>query len=929
MRAFTDWTIRKKLILSMMLTSCASLFIAGLAWLTYDGTVHRDRLGDELATMAKIIAQEASAAMDFGIADEMDASLEVLSAHPSIRRAALYSADGELLASYARVPRAGAAAEVAGAVAFAEERSGRREEDGHVVVQEPVVLEGEAIGAIVLESDFSHAERRQLEFMGILVLVLGISLVVAFVVAYKLQDMISGPIVLLTGSMRAVSEHKDYSLRARKSGSDEVGYLTDAFNEMLAAIQDRDAEVARGRSTLEDEVSQRTRELSSKNEQLLVSMEEARAAAVAKSQFLANVSHEIRTPLNGILGMNAMLLDTDLDAQQRSHAELVGSSAQVLLEILNDILDFSKIEAGKMELEIIEFDLFSVVEEVIRLPSGLVREKGLEMVCWIDPAIPSVLAGDPTRLRQVVTNLVGNAIKFTDEGQISVRVERAGEDDHSILTRFLVADTGIGIEPDALDRLFESFSQADTSTSRKYGGTGLGLAICQQLVEMMGGHIGVESTAGEGSTFWFEVRLGKPDKDARRRFLLPEGFECPPILAADPSSAVREAIRQQLEYWGLDCRVVASVAEFERRLARSASGASPPGIVLVGEELIGSEEDGSKILAAIAGEPGLRVGLMSWIDGSTARKANAITADVRLDKPIRPSELFDAIVSLAGPPRAGGLPSRGGAYGAETSGASGDGDARPLRILLAEDNEINQLVACRILEKGGLSCTAVVDGESAFQVTGEREFDVVLMDCQMPGVDGFEATRRIRARERSSGSSRRIHIIALTANASAHDRERCFEAGMDDYLSKPVSPERLLDKLRSVTRAAARPRPERTSLAVPPFDPEQLLARFEHRPEALAKAVGRFESEAAPCAARLRDALLAGDDEAAGEAVRGLQDVASLVPSARLGRLADELEDGVEAGAAHELLTALTELEDELERCREFLPEVIARARAG
>ena len=433
--------------------------------------------------------------------------------------------------------------------------------------------------------------------------------------------------------------------------------------------------------------------------------------------------------------------------------------------------------------------------------ANTVRAKGLDMLCWIDPALPASLFGDPTRIRQVLTILVENAIKFTRAGEVAVRVELQGESAGVARARIAVTDTGIGIEPEARRRMFDAFWQADGSMSRSHGGTGLGLAICRQLVELMGGQIGVESEVGAGSTFWLTLglpRAGLPvSSTGSRRFPLPAGLECPEVIAVDASAAVRAMLHQQLAAWGVPCATAGDLAGARRALEAWGEGAQR--IVLVDEELVGRDREGFRsLLEERRALEGLRVVFMSWPREQAASAETGAAGprpDATLEKPVRPSDLFDGIVGLArvSPHRAapgGGLEPRAGTP--EGAGVAG------VRVLVAEDNPVNQLVVRRILEKGGYACSMVENGEEAVTALAAERFDVVLMDCQMPGVDGFQATRRIRALERAAGDGRRAVIIALTANAMASDRRRCLDAGMDDYLSKPVTPDLLLNKLRTV-----------------------------------------------------------------------------------------------------------------------------------
>ena len=908
MQFMRDLMLRKKLMLIMMLSSCLTLAVACASWFYVDLRASRSAQVRELSLLAEVVGGSVAAGVDFGTKEEIESDLLLLALRPSICRAAVFDVRGQALASYSTTSSSH--------LLPYDEKS--VELDGeHLLVYSPIHWKGERIGTIGIESDLTEIGARQLGFFRTVLLVLLGCLLLALGLSYRLQGFISEPVLRLARMAREVSQRKDYSLRAERLGRDELGELTDSINTMLAAIQERDARLQESRSTLEVQVGLRTQELTEKNARLQISMEEAREAAVVKAQFLANMSHEIRTPMNGILGMNELLLESSLGEEQKSYAEIVKSSAESLLEIINDILDFSKIEAGKMKLENIEFDLFRMVEEVTLLLSGSARKKGLELSCWLEPGLPRSLRGDPTRLRQVLTNLIGNAIKFTTQGQVQVRVEQLEVSASSARVRFVIQDTGTGIAKDRQAKLFQPFTQGDASTTRRFGGTGLGLAISRQLVELMGGELGVNSELGVGSTFWCTARLERPAGGGVRNLFVPEGCTRPRVLVAEGSAATREMLHQQMTAWGFEHEVAADPARALSLLRRGFASGKPLGLILLDDTL--ADEELATFLARERPPLRPKIVLLSWTHaapGSSALGAH----EAALRKPVRPSELFDVLMNVLG---ANEVLRQDLAVLLCAHGDAAAPPTRPLRVLLAEDNPINRLVAIKILAKDGHQCEVVVDGRAAVEAVQREHFDVVLMDCQMPELDGFEATSEIRAFERLSQRPR-THVIALTANAMKGDRERCLELGMDDYLSKPVKPDLLLAKLRHLGQTRAT-----RAAAAPLLDVEGLVRRFTGRPGDLRLELAGLECRSQELLRELADCVRGSDRVASQPHLEELRTVLSLLASPSLAHLADELEAAFGAARPEHTASALAALDEELRRCLELTPAAVARVEAA
>jgi len=721
---------------------------------------------------------------------------------------------------------------------------------------------------------------------------------------------ISRPLLGLTATIEEIKRGKDLSLRSIASSGGELGILIDGFNGMVEQIERRDA-------------------------QLVLATEEAHAGNRAKSEFLAKMSHEIRTPMNGVLGMTELLSQTKLDSRQRRFVDTVHRSGQALLAIIDDILDFSKIEAGKLTLERVAFDLHQLLDDVVALFSHNAQRKGLVLTCDISDTVPRAVGGDPIRLRQIVSNLLGNAIKFTEQGGIAIEADC----DASGILSLRVSDSGIGMSAATVKSLFQPFQQADASTSRKYGGTGLGLVIAKQLAELMGGSLSLESELGRGTTFHVTLQLERlgdaalqQPADARKSLV---GMR---VLVVDDNPVDSGIALEQVSGWGMEASIASNGQDALAQLRAAVAAGRPFDIAVVDVKM--PVMDGLALSQIIQGCPelaALKIILLTSFDTAADNGlARRVGVSYCLCKPVSAAELRAAIASATGTV----LPDLARTIGeaadshfnvpADTPGYGAD-----IRILLAEDNPVNQMVALAMLDGTGYGVTLAEDGKRALTLATEQQFDAILMDCQMPEMDGLEATRMLRVHEREK-QCKRTPVIALTANAIAGDRGRCLDAGMDDYLSKPFRRDVLMSTLakwlpvltaQQAESSAATSEPEEEPESRPATIDQKALQALRAlqrpgRPDVVTRVIDQFNANAPELLAAMQKAVEAGDAEALRHAAHTLKSTSANVGAAVLSAISREVEHLARAsevagaaalvsGAADELARAVAALEPE------------------
>lgn len=899
MTTFAEQPIDRKLVLILVMASTIAVMVASAAFGISEAYTLRVNAATKVATLADVIGSNSTAAITFEDANLAEQVLGSIAADENIGHARMFTSGGRVLASYSldgsKYPSEEHLSFLLDTTSESAEPAERFNGLQYLDAVRPVFFDEELIGYLHVRSSLQEVVGTMQRIAMMAAATVLVAIGIAWFVSVQLQSVISKPILDLSHLMKRVTTEQDYALRAWPSSGDEIGQLMIGFNEMLEQISGRDIKLAETNEALTRAIRD---SIHAKNT--------AESANRAKSDFLARMSHEIRTPMNGVLGMSELLLASSLSDGDRKFAETIQESGESLLNVINDILDFSKIEAGKLALEQQSFDLIDVIEGVVDLLYNRAHSKGVELIGAISPGMNTVVRGDAARLRQVLMNLVGNAIKFTQTGEVVLRLSDVRDATGKSHFSFEVKDSGIGIAEKNAALIFDSFAQADVSTTREYGGTGLGLAISKQLVELMDGKIGVESTLGAGSTFWFTLPLPVAIRPLANQNSSLECLTGVRVLIVDDNETNCALFKEQLSAWEVESETANGASAALTIMNARAAKREYFDLVLLDYLMPG--KDGLAFARDLRarkdlGEPGI---LLFSSTGTENVEADFESAgvDLLLAKPVRRAQLHSSIVSVlqdgkneervVAPPST--VPQR-------------HSRALNLDVLLVEDIPINMQVARHMLQALGCHVREAQNGQEALDEIATEMPDVVLMDCQMPIMDGYTATRNYR--ESECDSCERLPIIALTANALAEDRQKCLDAGMDDFISKPFKRDILAEVLKrwrtgtfevtapiaKISSTVVRPHAERNSSCI---EPEALRQIAELDPESgnelVCSVIDTYIDNTNTLIRELRSAGKIKDSEAVARVAHALKSSSANVGANRLAKLCSSIESGARAG---------------------------------